>query len=114
MRRWVRYLHDVEHAELAEASRLGVVQLRALDDHRVGGQVHAPRQRRSAHQHLHPRNQRQPGLERGVTNSERLQRNSDKRSEAKVESDAPINDGTFEQILPCKRDGCSPIAQRQE
>ena len=46
------HLHDVERAQLDPAALLRRVDLRALDDHGVRGQVDAPRQRRRRAQHL--------------------------------------------------------------
>ena len=45
-------LEDVEDADVNEGAALGVVDLGALDDDGVSGQVHAPRQRRRAAQDL--------------------------------------------------------------
>ena len=42
-------LEHVEHAEVLQAPFLGVVHLGALDDHRVGREVHPPRQGSRAH-----------------------------------------------------------------
>jgi hypothetical protein len=46
------HLHHVERRELGPLALLRVVDLRALDDDRVRGQVDAPRQRRRRDQHL--------------------------------------------------------------
>ena len=47
--------HHLEHVrdwKIHVPTGLAVVKFRALDDHEVRGEVHAPRQRRRAHQHL--------------------------------------------------------------
>ena len=45
-------LLHVQHGDVDVAAALRVVDLRALDDDRVRGQVDAPRQRRRRHEHL--------------------------------------------------------------
>ena len=45
-------LHDVQDAEVDKRTALCIVQLRALDDDRVRGQVDTPRQRCGAHEHF--------------------------------------------------------------
>ena len=52
-------LEDVEDADVDEGAALGVVDLGALDDDGVRGQVHAPRQRGRAAQDLHGENIRE-------------------------------------------------------
>mmetsp|Transcript_81372 Transcript_81372/g.244012 ORF Transcript_81372/g.244012 Transcript_81372/m.244012 type:complete len:945 (-) Transcript_81372:82-2916(-) len=59
-------LHHVEHAQVDERALLGVVQLRALDDHRVRREVDAPRQRSGAHEQVEQPVGKEPLRQRAV------------------------------------------------
>lgn len=46
------HLHDIQRAQLLPGALLGAVHLRALDDHHVRRQIHAPCQGGCRYQHL--------------------------------------------------------------